>query len=171
MSPAELREHYFFELKRKADLESALGLPVAVLSGLVGVVAFYADRWSLGLPATLLDWTFTVLAVAGGFSLLVGFAYIARSLARYNYEVVGDAQEYLSYRDELKWYYASSGSRGDWQAEYEAALCQRYAQAIDLNSTLNIRKAAFIYRARLSLAGAGIALALAAVPHFLANGR
>lgn len=161
-----LREHYFFELTRKQQLESAINLPVAVLVALAGLVGLYArefsaaptDRWSLALD---------VLLGLSIILLLLVFLNVVLTFLRYEYEELAPTRDLLIYHQDLRTYYAATNQSPEVaDSEFAAALTHRYAEAIDRNAFGNVSKAARLYWAKTFLAGAAFLLALCAVPYF-----
>jgi hypothetical protein len=63
-----LKELYFFELNRKQQLESSLVLPVAVLTGLGGVVFSFARLFRYGF--NIRTYLFVVTLLGAAISLL-----------------------------------------------------------------------------------------------------
>lgn len=161
-----LKDHYFFELNRKQQLESALNLPVAVLTGLAGLVALYAPRLACPVGARLL--LLDLLVALAVVFLVVAFWNLVRTFLRYEYQEVAPATKLLSYHADLKTFHSGAGgTEEDADAEFAESLKRLYADAIEKNAFGNIGKAANLYWAKLCLAGAAVALLLAAIPYYV----
>lgn len=160
-----LKDHYFFELNRKQQLESALNLPVAVISVLAGLIALYVPRlaWPSGAPVLLLDLLVALAVVL----LALAFWNVVRTFLRYEYQEIAPATQLLSYHADLKAFHlATGGAEQDADAEFAESLKKLYADAIEQNAFGNIGKAAHLYWAKLFLAGAAVSLLLAAIPYY-----
>ena len=162
MSSLELaKEHYFHELQRKQEIESAMNLPITVLTIITGAIAFLArDAY---LPPGPLTYIFVALLTTAGIGIAVGFALTLAAFWRYFYSEIPIA-DLLVYRESLERYHRSVGTPTLADAEFSEGLLRRYTQALARNAAVNQRRAWALYYAKFYLSLAAIALLLSAAP-------
>jgi len=159
-----VKEHYFFELTRKQQLESSLTLPVAVLTGLGGIVFSLAQSFRYGL--NLKSYVFTGSLIMAALCLALTFYYLIRATHRFNYELVPASVDLLNYYEKSQEYYRSIGAPYRADQDFEAELKDAYASASSKNRQNNISKAGYLYKAIMGLVAAAFFLAVSAVPYF-----
>lgn len=166
MKLEHLKEHYFFELNRKQQLEGALALPVAVLTGLGGVAFSFAQ--SFHYAANVRCTAF--ISALSGITICLGlsFYFIVRASFPFKYSTVPSPQELLTYVDSTKQYYRSlNESELKADRDFETEIKKAYAEATTTNALNNRTKAANLYKANLALIAAVVFLAISAIPYFI----
>jgi len=159
-----LKEHYFFELSRKQALESALALPIAVFTGVGGVVATLSQTFEYKWDC--LTYFFFPLLALTILSLLFTFYCICRAFVRHIYQLVPSSSELLDYWEKLKIYYESQKNIEDKSTEeFENHLKHSYAETATANKNKNEIRANYLYRSNISLIFSVFFLALCAIPY------
>ena len=100
-----IKEHYFHELSRRDQLESAMSLPVAILATLAGLTAFYVQI--LPIPVTPWNLLFYLLIGLGVACLGAAFVFLVLSFARFRYREIATTRDWIAYYDQLRQYAAS----------------------------------------------------------------
>lgn len=159
-----LKEFYFFELDRKQQLESSLVLPVAVLTGLGGVVFSFAKLFRYGF--NLKTYVFVVALLGATISLVWVLFHLIRGIHGFTYEVIPSSQELLSFWEQSKDYYRSLGAEFKADEDFDLEMKRSYAKATSKNGKNNLSKARFLYNANLGLVSAALFLAVSAAPYF-----
>jgi hypothetical protein len=159
-----LKELYFFELNRKQQIEASLTLPVAVLTGLGGVLFTFAR--SFGYAYNKKTTVFVVALIGCTISLVWVFWFLIRATARFTYEVIPSSLELLTFWEESSAYYRTV--RTDFKAEvdFESKLKSAYARAGTKNMHNNISKAGYLYKAYMGLVAAALFIGIATIPYF-----
>ncbi len=162
-----LREHYFFELNRKQQLESALALPVAAIAALIGVLALYIKTILGILGTTSIDLHLLIPSGLGALLFVTGLVFTILAFYGYKYSEV-DAHSVAGHYDELMQYGASiKEAPAETEAAFEIELRGRYGEAVEQNRIQNQRRLWYLHWAKAALAAATIFLFYAAVPYFL----
>lgn len=162
MTSLELaKEHYFFEQQRKQELESAMNLPITVLTILTGAVALLLQE--AYLPPRPLTSILVILLAIAIIGIVAGFAFTIKTFWRYYYSEVRFAEQ-LNHRESLKAYFTATGKPEVADAEFERDLAQRYGEAIGQNARVNQTRALWLYRAKFALSISATAVLLGAIP-------
>ena len=165
-----IKEHYFFELNRKQQLEAALGFPVTVLAMLAGVVGFFV-RYLYPFSGSACAWVFSTLLFCSIVCLLLAFYQVVRAFSRGRYQQVAESGELVAYYARLKEHAKAAHNRDvDVDREFEQFTIDRYAEATDTNLFANIRRTAHLYWAKVFLTCAAIGLGVCTIPYFLLTG-
>ncbi len=158
-----LREHYFFELNRKQQLESALALPVAAIAALIGILALYTKTI---LGATKADWHLIIPVGIAAVLFLTGLILTIRAFYGYKYSEI-DAQGAATHYDKLMKYGAQIGEAPEkTEASFDGGLRGRYGEAVEKNRIQNQRRLWHLHWAKVALAATTIFLGYAAIPYF-----
>jgi hypothetical protein len=159
-----LKEHYFFELTRKQALESALALPIAVFTGVGGVVVTLSQTFEYKWDSV--TYFFFPLLALTILSLSYTFYYICRASVSHIYQLVPSSSELLDYWEKLKIYYESQTNIVDKSTEeFENNLKHTYAETATANKSKNELRANYLYRSNVSLIFSVFFLALCAIPY------
>jgi hypothetical protein len=135
------------ELKRKAELQSALSMPVGIVGIVVGAIAYLAR--DVKFPFSCLQpFQLTALVLAFIACLFSGY-YLFRSLNGYTYGYPATTLQIKNYFDKLKKFHLESGKNevdSHQIAEVETIeyLSSEHAKYADLNAANNDRKSAFL---------------------------
>lgn len=156
MKPPLASAMYADEWSRRDQLTGSVSTPIAVLTGLGGLVALMARSFPYDPgPGRI------VFALAGGGALVclvVAAVFLALSYHGYTYQLIPGPKELADFSKELTEYYVGDPEAAD--REFEAYLSDRYVEAAEANSRNNVSKAAHLYRASQAII---LALALSAV--------
>lgn len=165
-----MKEQYYFELNRRQQIEGAVTLPIAVLTGLTGVAFSFVKLFAYS--SGYLTYIFLVCVLAAFLALIAAFYYIVRVMHRYKYLVLPSCNDLLAYSTNNKAYYrALNRSESEAEKEFEDELERSYAEAASVNMENNISRAAFLYRANIGLVLGVIFMALSAVPFTVSEAR
>jgi hypothetical protein len=161
-----LKEHYFYELNRKQYLEGALALPVAVFTALGGLAFTMAQSYAYSSSWLTKVFLSALVGLLG--SLLAAFYYVWRTSHRFTYELIASSKDLLDHYEKVKEYLLSIHEpEAKVDAYFEDKLKQRYADATAKNKLNNDSKAAYLYRANLSLLAATLFTGCCAGPYFV----
>lgn len=136
-----LKELYYFELQRKQQLEASLMLPVAVLTGLGGVLFSFARSFAYNY--NLKTYVFAVTLVGATISLMWVVFYLVRATYPFTYEVIPSSTELLSFYDQSKDYYRSVGAEFMADKDFESEMVASYAKASSKNRQTTSRSRDF----------------------------
>lgn len=137
-----LRELYYFELQRKQQLEASLMLPVAVLTGLGGVLFSFARSFRYG--HNVKTYVFVAALTGATISLMWVVFYLIRGTHPFTYEVIPSSTELLSFYNESKDYYKSTRAEFKADEDFESEMRAAYAKASSKNRQNNISKSGFL---------------------------
>lgn len=162
-----LKELYFHELNRRAELDEVPTRLATVLTLIVAVFAFYVQNFSF--DSSLLTWVFGGMLVAGASLFLLSITWIARASIGYQYAFLAYVEDYENFAVNLREYYANGGV-AEGEAERLAAedvsssLRERLVAATTRNARNNNRRAEIFYTGKRLLLGLLCAAGLAGVP-------
>ncbi len=160
------REHYFFEINRKHQLTSQLGIPIGVLTILGGVIAFFVK--SVQYIADVKWIMLAAIVLISMFFLGRTIYYLIRSYYGYTYRYIPTPKEIEKYREELVAYYEAEGTpEGDPGTEIKDFLLDRYAICTHENTINNDSKSAYFHKANTSLIFTLILVILCSIPYLL----
>jgi hypothetical protein len=157
-----IKEHYFHEQNRRLTLDSATGFPAALLAMLGGLVAYYLQVFPV--PPSPWNAFFVICIGLGVLFLVAAFVSVVLSFVSFRYLDLATMRDWLDHHQALKEYTVEGEI--DVDVELEESLKELYAEAVDRNSAGNIRRLAFLYRAKLFVALAAFSLSLCAFPYF-----
>lgn len=158
-----LKELYYFELQRKQQLEASLMLPVALLTGLGGVLFSFARSFTYGGNAK--TYVFATALSGATISLMWVVFYLIRATHPFTYEVIPSSTELLSFYDQSKDYYRSIAAEFKADEDFESEMRGAYAKASSKNRQNNISKSGFLYRAQMGLVCGAVFLAIGVIPY------
>lgn len=166
------KEHYLLESARRNELTSALAVPIAILTVVLGAVAVIAKDLHAPLDSgATVQLTLVVLAAA---ACALCTYFLFRSLYGLAYAFVPTPQELADYRGKLVVYHLALGrSAQDASscAETETLdyLYAEYAKNAHRNSINNDIKSGFIHNANSALIGGVVLAGLAGVSYVYAS--
>jgi hypothetical protein len=159
-----LKEHYFYELTRKNELEGALSLPVACFTAVIGVVFTLATTFSYENGS--LTVAFSILLGVVVIVLGLVFFYVAKAYLNPKYNMAPSTSDLLSHLAELQEHYAKTGGEiTAAEKDFEKGLMEGYSQATTTNKKNNDKRADYLFKAKVSLVFSVLALALCAIPY------
>lgn|GEM_PF-5539476 len=166
MDQSDFQRAYDFEWARRDQIAASLGMPVAVISLLVGVFVFVLRTYPYDDQP--LDTLFYLLVFGVSVSLARAIHFALRSFTGYEYEKTPYVEELRAYFDELLAYHAEyPEADGDADADFRAYLNVRLGEAADKNARNNIRKAAALASSSTALVSAIVFLAASSGPYLL----
>lgn len=158
------KEHYFFEINRKHQLTSQLGIPIGVLTILGGAIAFFVKSVQYAY-----DMKFLLLGAAVLISIFFlgrTIYYLIRSYYGFTYRYIPTPQEIEGYKQELSVYYETERAlECDADKEVKEFLSERYAICTHENTINNDSKSAYLHKANTSLIFTLIFVMLCSVPY------
>src|SRR5262245_7555118 len=144
-----LKDRYDYELARKEQLTAALGLPVGVLGGLGGLIAFMVRSFVFKNDAT--TWTFgltIVPAIACFFGCLV---QLVRAYHRQRYKYLPLLKDLEATREEWRAFYQEAGYEGSDEDFFRHEFRTHIIEAADRNTLNNDARSSLLYWARVWL--------------------
>ncbi len=161
------KELYFFELDRRDRLNSAVALPVAVLTLIVGAIVYYLDNF----PAsdTLAGIIFLVLLGAVMASTSLAIFHLIRGRYNYEYYHLPRTSDIDEYRFDLKKCYeeAGEGISGEFEEAFLDFLIGEFVLAGHVNAGNNKTKSGELHKSINFIIGALVSLVLRAFPFYL----
>lgn len=158
------KEFYFFEWQRRDQLQQATGLPVAILTVLIGGLFLLVQGFNF--DGTHVVQAFVVLVICSVVAVIWSSVFLAMSLQSFWYAQVPRPERLQAYWDELSEYHSSVGNPdSEVTSEFDETLKRRLAEATSKNRTNNIKVAEHLHK---SLSGIVVALffvALSTVPY------
>ena len=162
-----VREHYFFTLEQKGQIESRLNGRIGVFVLVATALGFYVRSYNFWLLASWWDWW-----MLASFSVAVAFAGYAlcklcwATLHPSYYQEIAELREVLSYRDELEEYADKVEESSEFvQQEFRESMTAKYAKAADKNTDVNQNRSQWIYQSGYGLVGAVVFLILCVPPY------
>jgi hypothetical protein len=154
---------YFRELDRRAELDGAPTLRVAVLALLGGVYSYYIQHFQANA-----GWMSLLFVAGAGGALLfsvLAVAWIIRSYVGYAWAYLPFAQQLEAHFEELAEYHAQFGAEARTAEEmFETQLRQRLIEAATRNASNNNRRSELMVRASFFLSVAVVFSLISGVP-------
>jgi hypothetical protein len=162
MNVDRYKEFYDREWQRHEHLQSAVSIPISVVTLLAGGLALMAKGFESD-SITLL-WSFW--SGAGVAAVLVGGSVylLIRSVHGYRYQRIPYPIELALHHQQLQDYYAKQGKPGLADPAFEKYLTDRYIAAADRNAVNNMKRDEYLYRANRFLIYALCVTASAGIP-------
>lgn len=159
-----LKGRYDFELQRKEQQTTSLGLPVGVLGGLGGVVALMARSFTW--TDTRLVVLFAPLLVVDVISFIVCMVYLSRVYHRQTYVYLPKLADLDAALREWREFYqdAKASAPGD-EDFFEHEFRRRIIDATDRNTETNDVRSALLYWARVWLLTVLWVTTIAGIPY------
>ncbi|NQU23569.1 MAG: hypothetical protein HQ567_19990 [Candidatus Nealsonbacteria bacterium] len=159
------------ELERMDKLLGEVTLPTAILSVLFGVGSYYLQDFP-GFSSDCGTLTFHFLCLTFGAFLLRATYCLIRSILRGKVSISADPSDLAEFISELKEYYATiEEDEGEIDRMVEEDLREglrlQYIECSSKNRARNIVQSNWLYRARLWIALAFVALVLSAIPFYI----
>ena len=162
------KEHYFFELDRRGQLNGSLTFPVGIIALLAG--AIYAMSQSITSPVECWKGVLAVMLFAGAVCLVISIVYLVRAYWNYTYKYMPFGDELLAHKLALVAYHRNLCSdpkaTTDAMRDFKEDLDASYAKYGRINSLNNDSKSSQIFRANCFLIGA-LACTIFCMPIFM----
>jgi len=162
MNVDRYKEFYEREWQRHEQLQSAVSLPISVVTLLAGGLVLMGKNFESNDLA--LVWGFWMLGAAAGTLVAVSVYLLIRSIHGYRYERMPFASELAAHYTALVEYYRREGKPGLSDGAFDNYLAKRYMVAADYNTVNNVRRGEYLYKANRFLVYALFATASAALP-------
>lgn len=162
-----LKELYFHEWERRAHLLDETSLPTTVATAVLGGTAFLL----LTFPyrPDVVTGLFGVLVVAAVWFEVATIRHLYYAIHGYRYDRIASTKELTEREADLLDWHKQWGREGDAlrdaEADFEEALCVRFAEATDINRENNKVKGDCLHDARKSMLWALVFLGLAFLPY------
>lgn len=161
-----LRDHFYYEVKRKAQLETAIAF-LATILGLIGTALF---KMVLEFPFGN-DTASALFFIASTFCLAMlclAIYFLIRGFVGYNYGEIPQTKNLMKYENDLKTHYAKDENGADIaEREFDEFLKEKYSNVADIAIENNDKRARFIYKARLCVVGSFAPLVASALTYTL----
>lgn len=144
-----LKNRYDFELQRKEQLTTALGLPVGVLGGLGSLLAIMVR--SFVFEANVSSWLFGLAITAAVVSFFACMIQLARAYHRQRYKYLPLLKELHEKLDEWRDFYLEAGYAGAEQDFFNHDLRTHIIEAADRNTENNDARSSLLFWARVWL--------------------
>lgn len=159
------KEVYFFEHNRKNSVLNAHGIPVGILTILLGVIGFYIDDLiKEQLPFDWLFFTFSLFLVASIIAIIISFVILVRSYTGHQYEYIPILDKIREFEKSNDAYYQNKKQQAD--EDFFNHLKDAVVNAASRNYLSNRQRATLLFKANRILIFACILSALSAVPYF-----
>lgn len=168
MDPDLYQQIYAFEWDQRSALNSAANIPIVATTVLGGAIA----TMGLGYPysSSTESLSFAMLMLTASVALGWSAYSIVRSLVSSKYKKIPSPMTLREHFANLSaWHLRNAGSIEKAEEEFKDLLNLRLAEAADANAANNEARAAYIFRATISLALALIVLGAAAVLYVRAS--
>jgi hypothetical protein len=159
------RDWYKAELERRNELVSAVGIPIAVLTGLGSAVGFMASGFSY--QSRVINTLFVISLSGAVLSFAFATALLIRSYWGHAYAVMPAPEKVKKYRDELLEYHSAHGTVDKFEAEFKDFLERKLVTATQINATSNNARALWLHRANAALIAVLVCTTLAGVPYVI----
>lgn len=158
MKDGHFQQQYDAEAQQRTAIESALTVPVGVVTVLGGAVYLLASafHYEMAWPS----FTFATLTAAAFLALCISACYLMRVLHGFEYSRIPTPTELWAHYGSLKDYAAAYG--GDADADFAEFLNERLAQATERNAENNASKLSRLHNAKTWTFVSMVLLALAA---------
>lgn len=163
MDIAYLKDMYAEEWERRERIQSATGIPIALLTIVGGALVVFFER---SMPfAGWIDAPFWSLFVATSVLLGIALYMLVRSYLGYMDRRLPLASQLQQHHETLTAHFAKSPTAAaDVQREFDRFLAERYVDALDRNGTNNINRSAYLHKANKFAVMAFVATVLTAIP-------
>lgn len=170
MNPQQLldfyKEMYYFELQRKDNLNSSLGLPIGIVILLAGGVLYYIQN----LPVLFLDvWTVVFFAtfILGGICLAVAIVFLVLALWNHEYSYLPTPSEIEAYRKALIQYYKQNPDMpAGMDEDFHNFLYEQFCMHVEKNTGSNDSKSGHLHVGLGWVIGAIVFLAVSMGPFY-----
>ena len=140
----EYKELYRAEIAHRAELNSAIGLPISLITAFSGVLYFFVTK--LTQPWSALEIFQIILFVIAACIILYAIYLLIRSSYNYQYEYVPTAKTLDSYRQEMLNYHSGNHDKAE-----NAVLNHLYKSFIDsgeTNATNNNERSKYLFQSK-----------------------
>lgn len=163
---------YYHEIERKEKVRAALGLPLALMSAVMGIIAYYfkSFKWSnMGanpIPEVFFIGFFVVLLIAFAFT---GYYFVQAFWSR-TYANIFLPSTFLMYLRNIEKHwkdkpFAKAKADADWNSE----LVRIYSEFAEQNTLTNDDRYGYIHRLNIAILFAMLFAGLAWLPLFLSG--
>jgi hypothetical protein len=162
-----VREHYFFTLEQKGQIESRLNGRIGVFVLVATALGFYVRSYNFWLLSSWWDgWMLITFVGAVGFAGYALYKLCWATLHPSYYQEIAELRDVLSYREELEEYAEKVDEPSEFVAEeFRESMTERYAKAADKNTDVNQNRSQWIYQSGYGLVGAVVFLILCVPPY------
>jgi len=158
---------YYYELSRKEEHRTALGLPAGILALVGGVAGVYIKELAdsdIGDFSTVILFIITFMLMVGIMSTLY---YLGKSYHNNDYRRIPYVADFEKYYDGLRKHYEGDvGEEMLIDKEFESEFVDRIASEQMANSITNEYRTDQLYLANFCLLSCLVLVALGAVPYF-----
>lgn len=162
------KEHYFFELSRRDQLNGSLSFPVGIIALLGG--AMYAMSQVITAPLERWEGVLAIMLCAGSVCLVVSIVYLVKAYWNYTYKFMPFGDELLAHKQSLVSYHRGRcldpQATADAMRDFKSDLDATYAKYGRINSLNNDSKSSKVFRANSFMIGA-LACAILCMPIFI----
>ena len=144
-----LKNRYDYELTRKEQLTSSLGLPVGVLGGLGSLLAVMIRSFTYGW--TVRTYLFVLLIVPAICSFFACMIQLARAYHRQKYKYLPLLKELDEKLNEWRAFYEEAGYAGSEQDFFSHDLRTHIIEAADRNTENNDARSSLLFWSRVWL--------------------
>lgn len=155
------KDFYFFEWSRKDQLTNNAGLPIAILTVLIGGVFFLCSNFPY--RQDWLTYCFIVLAAVVSVAIATSIVFRNRALQGKWYEQIPSPKDLNQYYAELTTYFKRTGRPvEDVEQEFQQFLRERMAEATTRNRENYAATATSLYHAMTAIIAATVFAGLTA---------
>lgn len=156
------KDLYFREFDAKAELDRRIGVYVALLSAVGGVLGLLGrSAWP---GRSFLSCLALIFVAVAAILFFLAIAWAFRAIIGYTYEKLPDASQLLSYWQQLNTYYKTHAQViGNPQEDFADFLIRHCASAATRNGQNNLTRSARFYSATVLLLWVVVIAALAAL--------
>lgn len=162
------KELYQVENDRKDSAQDALGLPVAIVTGLLTFLFYLSTSYDY-TQAGVICCIFLILMVIGAIPVMISLFYLIRAfnniVAGFEYKGLPYPKELFEHRRQLVEHYSKHGNGEDEANEkFIAYLTEKFAEHADHNTLVNDKKMRNIFRAKRFMVYSLVGIGLACIP-------
>jgi len=158
------RDLYTEETGHRDQLRNAVAIPIALLSIIAGALAYLSKDFHL--PTNGLEWWLTITGAGASLAFLAAVVFLIICYLGGLYERIPSPAKIKEYEDGVRKHFGESAlGRAQADAQVEAFLREAYAKAADRNTSTNLNRSAYLYRANAAIVVSFVLVALAVIPH------
>lgn len=160
------RDFYREEIEHREHLRGAVGVPIALLTVLGGVLAYYSRTFQA--VDGVVTWVFAVLFGSSCYFFIRAVYLLIRSYHGYTYERIPTPAQIRQYHQDLAIYLRSTKAPdGQLASEFDDFLDGAYCRAAERNTYNNLAKSEYLFRATGAIIFCLALTAIAVVPVLL----
>src|SRR5690554_3071077 len=159
------KEVYFFEHNRKNSVLNAHGIPVGIITILLGIIGFYInDLIKENLPFDWLFFIFSFFFIASVVAIIISFVTLVRSYTGHKYEYLPILDKIREFEKSNDAYYQNNKQQAD--KDFFNHLKDALVAATSRNYLSNRQRATLLFKANRMLIFACILSTVSAIPYF-----